>query len=195
MAQTHLPNYSVTPLSAPSGQLMYLDYTYSDSTPRTKGKRTKRSKMQRFKIKYTNTKGQLKTRNIKATSEARAMSEIKDMGQHHYTIVESIDDEPAASLEKKTAEKWQPILESMVMDSQKADWLAKYMAIHKTLSEEKRKISDGYDGINLSFSSVFIVANTLVAIGIKKVKDSWAEGSYDGSDNNITPPSDSYNGL
>ena len=48
--------------------------------------------MKRFKIKYTNTKGIIKIRNIKATSEARAMSEIKDMSQHHYTIAESADD-------------------------------------------------------------------------------------------------------
>lgn len=60
-------------------------------------KRGRPSSMQRFKIKYTNTKGVIKTRNIKATSEARAMSEIKDMGQHHYTIVESLDD-PANGL-------------------------------------------------------------------------------------------------
>src|ERR1035437_7233221 len=58
------------------------------------GKR-RESKMRRFKIKYTSTKGELKTRNIKATSEEKAMSEITDMTQHHYTITEGLDDKPA----------------------------------------------------------------------------------------------------
>jgi len=47
--------------------------------------------MRRFKIKYTSTKGVLKTRNIKASSEAKAMSEITDMQQHHYTITETVE--------------------------------------------------------------------------------------------------------
>lgn len=79
---------SVQPMAAPSMPLMYLDFTYDSQTKATK----MRSKMRRYKIKYTNTKGVLKTRNIKATSEQKAMSQIKDMGQHHYTITEDIDD-------------------------------------------------------------------------------------------------------
>lgn len=75
----------VVPLSPPSSQLLYFDVTY--------GKQEKRI-MQRFKIKYTNTKGVVKTRSIKASSEAKAMSQIKDMAQHHYTITESVDEEP-----------------------------------------------------------------------------------------------------
>jgi hypothetical protein len=75
----------VKPLSVPSGKLMYMDTVYK------KG----RSKMRRFKIKYSTTSGGIKTRNIKATSEDKALSEITDMGQHHYTIIEGLDDEPA----------------------------------------------------------------------------------------------------
>jgi hypothetical protein len=86
----------VQSLSAPSATLMYMDYTYG----KAKSKKGRPSSMRRFKIKYTNTKGVIKTRNIKATSEERAMGEIIDMGQHHYTIVETLD-EPDPEREHK----------------------------------------------------------------------------------------------
>jgi hypothetical protein len=86
---------SVQPLSAPSTTLQYMD-----TQSKGRSKRGRPSAMRRFKIKYTNTKGIIKTRNIKATSEERAMSEISDMQQHHYTIVESLD-EPEPEREHK----------------------------------------------------------------------------------------------
>jgi len=81
----------VQPMSPPDGTalLAYMDVKYESKMEK---KSRRKSTMRRFKIKYTNTKGVVKTRNIKATSEERAMSEIKDMGQHHYTIVESLDE-------------------------------------------------------------------------------------------------------
>ena len=48
--------------------------------------------MKQYKIKYTSNKGVLKERNIKASSEQKAMSEILDMGEHHYTIAEGLDE-------------------------------------------------------------------------------------------------------
>lgn len=56
-----------------------------------KKKPGRKSSMMLFKIKYTNNKGIMKTRNIKATSESKAMSEITDLDKHHYTISEPID--------------------------------------------------------------------------------------------------------
>jgi hypothetical protein len=99
---------------------------YMDTKVQSKSKRGRPSSMQRFKIKYTNTKGVIKTRNIKATSESRAMSEIKDMAEHHYTITESLDDPQSLKdmLEKKREalkesviyEKWKPIIKDVAQD-------------------------------------------------------------------------------
>ena len=73
----------VQPMSAPTGKLIYMDVVYDEKT-------SSRSKMKRFKIRFTNTKGEFKTRNIKAVSEQKALAEITDLKEHHYTITESI---------------------------------------------------------------------------------------------------------
>lgn len=139
---------SIQPLSAPSGLFHFIDFNYEQKME--KKSRRRKSMMKRFKIKYTNTKGVVKTRNIKATSEEKAMSEIKDMSQHHYTIVESIEEEkddpdPAYVLDgivpikgrkldddKKAVLKWIPIVESLGsgLSEEKKSWLSQYIAKH-----------------------------------------------------------------
>lgn len=129
---------SVQPLSAPSGQLYFMDVKYNESKMEKKSRRSRSKSMKRFKIKYTNTKGVIKTRNIKATSEERAMNEIKDMSQHHYTIVESLDEpEPKKGLQcisiEKAIQMWNPIINSVIgnkLNEEKKEWLNRYVANH-----------------------------------------------------------------
>lgn len=102
--------------------------------------------MKLFKIKYLNTKGIAKTRNIKASSESSAMSKIKDMETHYYTIAEDIED---ATLKKKV----EAIIDKVGggMPDYKKSWLAKYAMYHAEASSTN--YNSEYIGIPSTSSS------------------------------------------
>jgi len=135
-----------TGLSLPTGLLYYLDYKYTE--PASAPKRSKRgrpSTMKRFKIKYLNTKGQVKTRNIKASSEEKAKSEIKDMAQHYYTITEDLDESETGFKKNGVHIATNPCKEISIpsgspiitavqgsgLSNQKQKWLDEYAAYHQ----------------------------------------------------------------
>lgn len=159
MAQT----ISIQPLSAPSGTLFYMDYKYGDTKPVLIGKKCGRKcKMKIFKIKYTNNKGIIKTRSIKATSEQSAMSKIKDLSQHHYTIEESVDDEPGGGLGtipsgvEQAIKIWSNtiygITSSGKTDSRR-DWLNKYALAFDSINKQ--------NGISITASQITASSNFL----------------------------------
>ena len=142
----------VQSLSLPNGLLYFMDVVYDD---KKKSRRDRKKSMKLFKIKYLNTKGIAKTRSIKASSEASAMSKIKDMETHYYTIVEDLDETevPKKTKDKELEEKWKPIIDKIGggFSDEKKSWLTKYAMYHAEAITEKAKYTsyDSYDtGIN-----------------------------------------------